>query len=233
MTEAGSLRTLSIRYPALQFEAARAAVLRNGAHNTVAVISLRPLSSGNLHLSDSATPSVFTGDFKLTTRSHSGRFELARCGLLLYSAGVEKCCSALGQNRPRWGVRFSEGNIMAIIGNLLRGTAVSVIALAGAAAYADAPPAVAFEHTSIVRFADLNLDHPRDVARLYNRIALVADKVCGPRSLTGSYSKSAIYASCYADTVAEAVARVDQPALTAYFRQRAEPALRPATIAQR
>jgi UrcA family protein len=122
---------------------------------------------------------------------------------------------------------------MTIIENLLRGAAVSVVALTGAAAQADSPPAVGFQHSSIVRFADLNLDRPRDVARLYNRIALVADKVCGPRSLTGSYSKSADYASCYAETVAQAVARVDQPALTAYFRQRAEPALRSATIAQR
>ncbi len=116
---------------------------------------------------------------------------------------------------------------MAIVENLLRGAAVSVIALTGAAAYADSQPAVQFEHSLIVRFADLNLDRPRDVARLYSRIALVADKVCGPRSLTGSYSKSADYASCYADTLAQAVAHVDQPALTAYFRQRwAEPASR-------
>lgn len=128
---------------------------------------------------------------------------------------------------------FSEGKTMTIVENLLTGAAVSFIALTGAAAYADSPPAVGFQHTSIVRFEDLNLSRPRDVARLYNRITLGADKVCGPRSLTGSYSKSAIYASCYAETVAEAVARVDQPALTAYFRQRAEPALRPATIAQR
>ena len=123
---------------------------------------------------------------------------------------------------------------MAIVENLLRGAAVSVIALVGAAAYADSPPAVAFQHSSVVRFEDLNLNRPRDVARLYNRIALVADKVCGPRSLSGSYSKSADYASCYADTLARAVAHVDQPSLTAYFQQRwTEPASRAATIAQR
>ncbi len=47
---------------------------------------------------------------------------------------------------------------MAIVENLLRGAAVSVIALTGAAAYADSQPAVQFEHSLIVRFADLNLD---------------------------------------------------------------------------
>jgi UrcA family protein len=121
-----------------------------------------------------------------------------------------------------------------IVENLLRGAAVSVIALTGAAAYADSPPAVAFQQSSLVRFGDLNLNRPRDVAKLYNRIALVADKVCGPRSLTGSYSKSADYASCYADTLARAVAHVDQPSLTVYFRQRwPEPASQAATIAQR
>jgi UrcA family protein len=123
---------------------------------------------------------------------------------------------------------------MDIVKSFLQGAALSVIALGGPAAYADSPAAVGFQNSSVVRFGDLNLNRPRDVARLYNRIALVADKVCGPRSLSGSYSKSADYASCYADTLAQAVAHVDQPALTAYFRQRwNEPASRGATIAQR
>jgi UrcA family protein len=126
------------------------------------------------------------------------------------------------------------GGKMATIKKFLRGSAVAVIAFAGTAAYADSPPAVGFQNSSVVRFEDLNLNRPRDVARLYNRIALVADKVCGPRSLSGSYSKSADYASCYADTLAQAVAHVDQPALTAYFRQRwSEPVSPGATIAQR
>jgi UrcA family protein len=112
---------------------------------------------------------------------------------------------------------------MNITGKLLRGAALSVVSFACVAAYAESPP-VEFQHSSTVRFSDLNLNRPQDVARLYNRITLVADKVCGPRTLTGAYAKSADYASCFGDAVAQAVAHVDQPTLTAYYRQRwAEP----------
>jgi UrcA family protein len=122
---------------------------------------------------------------------------------------------------------------MRITGTLLKGTAVSVIALACAAAYADSPSTVGFQRSSLVHYSDLNLNQPRDVVRLYTRITVAADKLCGPRSLTGSYYKSADYASCYTDTVAAAVARVDQPSLSAYFRQRsAQPVSRMVTIAQ-
>jgi UrcA family protein len=122
---------------------------------------------------------------------------------------------------------------MTIVGKLIAGTAMSVILLASFAAWADSPPTVGFQHSSVVSFSDLNLNQPRDVAKLYGRITLAADKLCGPRSLTGSHYKSADYASCYADTVAQAVARVDQPSLSAYFRQRwPEPISREISIAQ-
>jgi UrcA family protein len=115
---------------------------------------------------------------------------------------------------------------MAIAGKLLTGVALSVISLAYGAAYADSP------HSSTVHFRDLNLDRPHDVARLYNRITAAADRVCGPRSLTGSYYKMADYESCYADAIAEAVAHVDYPSVTSYYRQRwAEPVAK-ATVAR-
>jgi len=122
---------------------------------------------------------------------------------------------------------------MAITGKLLRGAALSAITLVSAAANAGPTSDVEFQNSATVSFKDLNLSRPQDVARLYSRIALVADKVCGPRSLTGAYSKSADYASCYADAIAHAVAHVDQPTLTAYYRQRwAEPVSREATVAR-
>jgi UrcA family protein len=105
------------------------------------------------------------------------------------------------------------------ITNLMRGVSIAVLSLTCAAAYADSAT-VEFQSASAVRFSDLNLDRPGDVAKLYQRIATAADKVCGPRSLTGSYSKASIYQSCYADAVAQAVGRVNQPRLTAYYRQR-------------
>ena len=122
---------------------------------------------------------------------------------------------------------------MRITGTLLKGTAVSVIALACAAAYADSPSTVGFQRSSLVHYSDLNLNQPRDVVRLYTRITVAADKLCGPRSLTGAYYKAADYASCYSDTVAQAVARVDNPSLSAYLRQRSpEPASREISIAR-
>jgi UrcA family protein len=117
---------------------------------------------------------------------------------------------------------------MAITAKLLTVAALSVMSLAGA--YAAVPVA---SHSSIVRYDDLNLDRARDVAKLYNRVTLAADRVCGPRSLTGSYYKSAIYQTCYTETVAEAIARIDRPSVTSYYLARGgEPASLNTTIAR-
>jgi UrcA family protein len=120
---------------------------------------------------------------------------------------------------------------MAIAGKLLTGVAVSVISLAYAAAYADSPQIQT--HASIVHFRDLNLNRPHDVARLYKRITVAADRVCGPRTLTGSNYTVADYESCYADAVAQAVAHVDNASFTGYYRQRwVEPASPKASVAR-
>jgi UrcA family protein len=111
----------------------------------------------------------------------------------------------------------AQGKSMTIARNFL-GAAVAVVSLAGAAAYADTVPANP-SPLRVVRYKDLNLDQPRDVARLFSRISSAADGVCGPRSY-GGYPETAAHASCCHDAVARAVARVDHPALTAYFQQR-------------
>ena len=107
---------------------------------------------------------------------------------------------------------------MAIAHRLL-GAAVSVLSLACAAAYADTTLLVG-PHSEVVRFNDLNLDQPRGLARLFNRVSSAADRVCGSRSFAGHYNKAADYESCYSDTIAHAVARIDRPSVTAYFQQR-------------
>ena len=85
-----------------------------------------------------------------------------------------------------------------------------------------------------VRYADLDLERPADVARLYQRIRRAAEDVCGPRLLTGSRVPVTGYQPCFADAVAQAVARVDRPALSAYHQQRLGTASQhDATIAQR
>jgi UrcA family protein len=58
------------------------------------------------------------------------------------------------------------------------------------------------------------------VAALYRRIAYAADQVCGPREMTGFHYTSPGYQSCYAHAVAQAIARVDEPQLTAYYQER-------------
>jgi UrcA family protein len=108
---------------------------------------------------------------------------------------------------------------MAIAHNLLA-AAVSVVSIACAApSHADSTPLIG-SHSQLVRFNDLNLDQPRDVARLFNRVTSAADRVCGPRSFAGLYNKTADYESCYSDTIARVVAHIDRPSVTAYFQQR-------------
>jgi UrcA family protein len=111
------------------------------------------------------------------------------------------------------------------IAHKLLGAAVSILSLTCATAFADSTPAadstlVIGSHSQIVRFHDLNLDQPRDLARLYNRVSSAADGVCGPRSFAGYYNKTADYEICYTDTMARAVAYIDRPTVTAYFQQR-------------
>ena len=107
---------------------------------------------------------------------------------------------------------------MAIAHKLL-GAAASVLSLACAAAYAGTPPLIG-SPLELVRFNDLNLDQPRDVARLFNRVSSAAEKVCGTRSFAGHYNKLADYEICFKDTVASTVAHIDRPSVTAYFQQR-------------
>jgi UrcA family protein len=114
-------------------------------------------------------------------------------------------------------------------GKLLIGTAVSFTSLAGAIAYADTSPVET--HSLVVHLAHLNLDRTQDVAKLYKRISVAADRVCGPSTLTGSFYKTADYESCYTDALAQAVANIDRTSVTTYYRQRlAEPTPQKVTI---
>jgi len=118
---------------------------------------------------------------------------------------------------------------MSFISKLLQGVSISILSVACAAAYAGPQ----FQHSSLVRYSDLNLQRPSDVARLYERIAIAADQLCGPRSLTGSYSQSATYTSCYNDAVAQAIERVNRAPLTQYYEQRTPHASREIAVASK
>jgi UrcA family protein len=116
----------------------------------------------------------------------------------------------------------------------LIGAALALLICGAEAALFATAASAAEVHSISVRYADLDLDRPADVARLYGRIRAAADNVCGPRVLTGSYVPQPHYQRCFADAVTQAVARVDRPALSAYHQQRLGLApQRDATIAQR
>ncbi len=118
---------------------------------------------------------------------------------------------------------------MSMTARVLKSVSIPVLLLACAAAYADGQ----FGQASTVRYSDLNLQRLHDVAKLYSRIGAAADKLCGPRSLTGAYVKAGIYASCYSDAVANAVRRVNSAALTAYYIERTQAPSHDLSIAQK
>jgi UrcA family protein len=68
--------------------------------------------------------------------------------------------------------------------------------------------------TRVVRFHDLDLRQPDDVATLYARIRRAAAEVC-----TAS-AASAMQRDCYQEAIATAVARVNSPSLKAYHERR-------------
>jgi len=81
--------------------------------------------------------------------------------------------------------------------------------LASAASPQDPP-------TVIVRFADLDLTHIQGVAVLYQRLNRAAETVCAPESSQGL--RSGPYKMCRQIALGMAVAKIDRPALTAYYR---------------
>jgi UrcA family protein len=88
--------------------------------------------------------------------------------------------------------------------------ATSFTVAAHAAQSTDAPQV-------IVKYADLAVSTPQGAAALYQRIFAAALTVCRPlddSSLSGKQWKDA----CIHKAVADAVARVDQPALSAVYR---------------
>jgi UrcA family protein len=74
-----------------------------------------------------------------------------------------------------------------------------------------------------VRFGDLNVDQTAGAAVLYRRIHNAAESVCGEPQLPGSRIVSYSWRRCVAQAVDRAVAAVDRPALTAYYRAHTTP----------
>lgn len=100
------------------------------------------------------------------------------------------------------------------------------LALSAAAIFAIALPISAqaqdraneLASTMTVSYADLNLNHPEDVAKLLHRLHSAAVSVC-LRS-TGDYDAARLasaYTPCLSGAIAEAVRSIDAPTLTAQY----------------
>ena len=65
----------------------------------------------------------------------------------------------------------------------------------------------------MVRYQDLDLAKSADTAQLYQRLRRAATRVCQMDQV------DALDRECYRSALADAVAQVNRPQLTAYFRQ--------------
>jgi UrcA family protein len=73
--------------------------------------------------------------------------------------------------------------------------------------------------TQAVSFADLDLSKPAGAQTLYKRIKAAARQVCGPADQYTFVVSSKTFRACYDKAVADAVAQVDRPSLTALHRE--------------
>jgi UrcA family protein len=69
------------------------------------------------------------------------------------------------------------------------------------------------DESRTVKFADLNISNPSDAHVLYRRIRAAAQVVCSYYFLATDTDK----ARCVRDATADAVTRINQPALTAVY----------------
>jgi UrcA family protein len=93
---------------------------------------------------------------------------------------------------------------------------IGTLALASQAAIAAPAPDAP---SMLVRFADLDLTRMPGAAVLYRRIEHAASTVCA--SFDGrDPSHVALFQGCTREAIAASVAKVNQPALTAYYRMR-------------
>lgn len=70
--------------------------------------------------------------------------------------------------------------------------------------------------TTTVKYADLDLSTPQGAASLYNRIRFASEAVCSP-SGQGDLAAMSRSQKCVKQAIAGAVAKVNQPALSAVY----------------
>ena len=100
--------------------------------------------------------------------------------------------------------------------------ALATIALAAAMPASSALAASPNEvRQQSLNYSDLNLNSMSGVRRVYARIRKAASAVCGERQGVGSRITQRDWQDCYDRAVADAVAKLDKPALNAYHQRRA------------
>ena len=80
-----------------------------------------------------------------------------------------------------------------------------------------------------VKFADLNLSNPSDAHVLYRRIRAAAQVVCSHYFFLTDTDK----AKCVRDATADAVTKINQPALTAVYNANNETSVPSGLVSQR
>jgi UrcA family protein len=73
--------------------------------------------------------------------------------------------------------------------------------------------------SKIVSYADLDLSKPAGAQALYNRIKRAAREVCGSADYYKNVSPPKAWRECVDTAVADAVAEVDRPSLTALHQE--------------
>ena len=110
-------------------------------------------------------------------------------------------------------------------------TTILILTVALSSQLANAGPAP--EALSVtVKFADLDLTRSPGVAALYQRLKGAAEMVCAP--IAGQdLARQMRFKECIQSAIGTAVAKVDQPALTAYYRAQFKVGNEPTQIAQK
>ena len=76
--------------------------------------------------------------------------------------------------------------------------------------------------TKVVSYADLNMNAEAGVRTLYGRLRMAARQVCAPFRGGNSLRERTNYSECFSPALASSVAKVDEPALTAYHLSRTD-----------
>jgi UrcA family protein len=101
------------------------------------------------------------------------------------------------------------------------------LSLAATALLACAQPASAQRDdrstSVVVRFADLDINHPAGADMLLGRIERAADTVCGGEPSNGLEGEGRVYRQCRTDAITRAVDQLNAPLLSAIAAGRSKP----------